>query len=141
MLNFSNNRSISSMLNNGMPNMRTTLIGWEMPLTLVRLTQDIIDGDVSFAETVINFKGVWQPLKDEALELKPEGQRSWEWVWIHAQTSQLNLETGDKVIFNNKRYKVMQKKDYSLNGYVEYQLCRDYEELEAQSSAEDDDEG
>lgn len=141
MLNFSNNRSISSMLNNGMPNMRTTLIGWEIPLTLVRLTQDIVEGDVTFTETVINFKGVWQPLKDEALELKPEGQRSWEWIWIHAQASQLNLETADKVIFNNKRYKVMQKKDYSLNGYVEYQLCRDYEELETQSSTEDDDEG
>ena len=141
MLNFSNNRSISSMLNNGMPQMNTTLQGWEVPLTLVRITQNVVDGDVEDTETVINFKGVWQPLKDEALELKPEGQRSWEWVWIHAQASQLNLETGDKVIFNNKHYKVMQKKDYSLNSYVEYQLCRDYEELEAQSSTEDDDEG
>ena len=66
--------------------------------------------------------------KDEALELKPEGQRSWEWIWIHAKASQLNLETADKVIFLGKRYKVMQKKDYGLNSFVEYQLCRDYEE-------------
>ena len=119
--------------------MRSTLMGWEIPLTLVRLTQDVIDGDVSFTEKVINFKGVWQPLKDEALELKPEGQGSWEWIWIHAQVSQLNLETADKVIFNNKRYKVMQKKDYSLNGYVEYQLCRDYGDLDTEEETTDDD--
>lgn len=128
MLNFPRNRSISSVAKSGMPQMATTLDGWEVPLTLVKITQDIIDGDLSTTETQIKFMGVWQPLKDEMLELKPEGQRSWEWVWIHAKSSELNLKTADKVIFNNKRYKVMQKKDYGLNAFVEYQLCRDYEE-------------
>lgn len=28
----------------------------------------------------------------------------------------------------NKRYKVMSVKDYSLNGFIEYQLVRDFEE-------------
>ena len=130
MLSFSRNRSISNIVHAGMPQMNTTLEGWEVPLMLIRVIQNVIDGDLSTTEEVINFKGVWQPLKDEALELKPEGQRSWEWIWIHAQASELNLETGDKIIFQDKRYKVMQKKDYSLNSYVEYQLCRDYEETE-----------
>ena len=112
----------------GMPQMNTTLFGWEVPLTLVKVIQGVNEGELTTTQQVINFKGVWQPLKDEALELKPEGQRSWEWIWIHAVASTLNLETADKVIFNNKRYKVMQKKDYTLNGFVEYQLCRDYEE-------------
>ena len=67
-----------------------------------------------------------QPLRDEQLSLLPEGQRSWEWIWIHAVAGSLNLETADKVIFQNKTYKVTSKKDYSLNGYVEYQLVRDY---------------
>lgn len=130
MLNFPNNRSISSMMRSGMPQMNTTLTGWEVPLTLVKITQDVIDGDLQTVETQINFKGVWQPLKDETLQLKPEGQRSWEWVWIHAKSGSLNLETADKVIFNNKRYKVVEKKDYGLNSFVEYQLVRDYEETE-----------
>lgn len=128
MLNFPRNRNISSVMRSGMPQMNTTLVGWEVPLTLVKVVQSVTDGDLQTTETLINFKGVWQPLKDEALELKPDGQRSWEWIWIHAQRSELNLETADKVIFNNKRYKVMQKKDYGLNSFVEYQLCRDYEE-------------
>lgn len=124
---FSRNKSLSNTLKSGMPQMDTTLVGWEVPLTLVKITQSIVDGDLVTSEKLINFQGVWQPMKDEALELKPEGQRSWEWIWIHAKSSQLNLETADKVIFKNKRYKVMQKKDYGLNSFVEYQLCRDYE--------------
>lgn len=111
----------------GMPQMSATLTGWEVPLTLVKVIQDIVEGDAVFTEQQINFMGCWQPLRDEELQFKPEGQRSWEWIWIHSKSSELNLQTADKVIFNNKRYKVMAVKDYSLNGFVEYQLIRDFE--------------
>lgn len=111
----------------GMPQMRDTLTGWEVPLTLVKVIQDIVEGDAVFTEQQINFMGCWQPLRDEELQFKPEGQRSWQWIWIHAKASELNLQTADKVIFNDKRYKVMAVKDYSLNGFVEYQLIRDFE--------------
>lgn len=108
--------------------MTMTLNGWEVPLTLVKVFQDIVEGDLVTTEQEISFVGVWQPLKDEDLQFKPEGQRSWEWIWIHAKSGTLNLQTADKVIFNNKRYKVMSVKDYSLNGFIEYQLVRDFEE-------------
>ena len=123
-LNFNRVRTLS----NGMPNMANTLNGWEIPLTLIKVTQSIIDGDAVKVETLINFMGVWQPLRDEQLQFKPEGQRSWEWIWIHAKSGTLNLSTQDKVIFNSKRYKVMSVKDYSLNGFIEYELVRDYEQ-------------
>lgn len=128
MMYFNKNKTLSSVMKSGMPQMDTTLVGWEVPLTLIKITQRIVDGDLETTEKTIKFQGVWQPLKDEALELKPEGQRSWEWIWIHAKSTQLNLETADKVLFKNKRYKVIQKKDYGLNAFVEYQLCRDYED-------------
>lgn len=112
----------------GMPQMRDTLTGWEVPLTLTKMIQNVEDGLVSFVEQTFNFQGVWQPLKDEQLQFLPENQRSWEWIWIHAKAGTLNLQTADKVIFNNKRYKVMATKDYSLNGFIEYQLVRDYED-------------
>lgn len=110
--------------------MADTLIDWEIPITLVKITQEISEGDLLPTKEEINFKGVLQPLRAEQLNLKPEGQRSWEWIWIHARTSELNLETADKVIFNNKQYKVESKKDYGLNGFIEYELVRDYEETE-----------
>lgn len=122
--NFNQNRS----LKNGMPNMANTLNGWEVPLVLEKITQSIIDGDRVTSTKKINFLGVFQPLRDEELQFKPEGERSWEWYWIHAKSGTLNLKTQDKIIFQNKRYKVMSIKDYSLNGFIEYQIIRDYEE-------------
>ena len=110
-----------------MPQMNTTLNGWQAPLQLVRITQSMTDGDMITAEQLITFQGVWQPLRDEVLQSKPEGQRSWSWYWIHAVAGTLNLNTADKVVFNGERYKVMEKKDYSLNGFVEYHVVRDYE--------------
>lgn len=127
---FKKNKTLSNTLKSGMPQMSETLNGWEVPLTLVKITQSISDGDLVTDEKTYNFQGVWQPLSAEQLSLLPEGQRSWENVWIHCKSSQLNLETADKVIFNNRRYKITQKKDYGLNGYVEYMLIRDYEEQE-----------
>lgn len=124
-LNFQKVNNLKGL--SGMPNMSATLTGWEVPLTLVKVIQDIVDGDAVFTEQQINFMGCWQPLKDEQLQFLPENQRSWEWIWIHAKSSELNLQTADKVIFNDKRYKVMAVKDYSLNGFVEYQLIRDFE--------------
>lgn len=116
------------MAKSGMPQMDSTLNGWQVALTLVRITQNIVDGELTTTETNIQFQGVWQPLREEQLALLPEGQRSWEHIWIHAKSSELNLETADKVIFNSRRYKVISKKDYGLNGFVEYMLVRDYEE-------------
>lgn len=122
-LNFQQNRSLI----NGMPNMAGTLDGWEIPLTLIKIKQKVVEGLRQDEKTTYNFYGVWQPLRDEQLQFKPEGQRSWEWIWLHVKSGILNLQTQDKVEFNNKRYKVMSIKDYSLNGYIEYELIRDYQ--------------
>lgn len=122
-LNFNKMKTLNF---SSMPQMNTTLFGWEQALELVKVVQSVIEGDLSTQYINVQFKGVVQPLRDEQLALKPDGQRSWEWIWIHAVAGSLNLETADKVIFQNKTYKVTSKKDYSLNGYVEYQLVRDY---------------
>ena len=123
-LNFSKNRTLTS----DFPQMDRILDGWEVPLTLIKITQNIVEGDVVTTETPISFMGVWQPLRDEQLQYKPEGERSWSWYWIHAKSGTLNLQTQDKIKFQGKRYKVMSVKDYSLNGYIEYQLILDYQE-------------
>ena len=118
------------MAKSGQPQMASTLNRWEVPIELIKITQDVIEGDLVTSEQTFKFMGVWQPLSAEQLNLLPEGQRSWENVWIHAKSSSLNLETGDKVRFKNRRYKITQKKDYGLNAFVEYMLIRDFEEIE-----------
>lgn len=122
-LSFKQNRTLTNM-----PNMANTLNGWEVPLTLEKITQSVVEGDAVKTTTKINFFGVWQPLRDDQLQFKPEGQRSWEWYWIHAKAGSLNLQTQDKIIFQDKRFKVMAVKDYSLNGFIEYEIVRDYQD-------------
>lgn len=121
------NYNKNATLYSGMPQMNETLTGWEVPITLQKVVQNIVNGFAVETTTPIQFMGVWQPLRDEVLQSKPENMRSWEWIWIHAKTGISNLQTADKVIFNNKRYKIMSVKDYSLNGFIEYELVRDYE--------------
>lgn len=125
-LSFNKTKNLKTL--SGMPQMSETLTGWQVPLTLEQVFQNIVDGDKVETTKLISFQGVWQPFNAESLQSLPEGWRSWEWIWIHAVSGSLNLETGDKVIFNQKRYKIMAVKDYSLNGFIEYQLVRDFEE-------------
>ena len=70
-------------------------------------------------------QGVCQPFSPEQLEVKPEGQRSWKWSTIHVLPG-LNLNTNDRIIFDNVHYKVMQKLDYSRYGYLEYHIVKDF---------------
>lgn len=123
MMNFNKNRS----LRGGLPQMASTLNGWEVPLTLEKVTQKIVDGDKIESKEKINFQGVCQPLKAEELQFKPEGLRSFTWLQIHCKSGILNLQTQDKIIFNNIRYKVMDIKNYSLYAYIEYHLVEDYQ--------------
>lgn len=121
-LGFNTNANLSNL-----PNMSNTLTSWLIPLTLEKITQSIVNGDVVQTTQKIDFRGVWQALKDEQLQFKEEGQRSWSWYWLHAQAGTLNLQTQDKIIFNNVRYKVMTVKDYSIYGYIEYEVIKDFE--------------
>ena len=133
-LNFFSNGNVRT-LNSGFPQMAETLTGWEFPLTLQKIKQTIENGLVTKTFETINFLGVVQPLKDEQLQFLDIGEWSREWLWIHAKSSTLNLNTQDKIIFENKRYKVMNKKDYHLNGFIEYFICRDYEDTELINNA------
>lgn len=106
--------------------MKAAFSGWQSDVSLVRITQTIVNGLVTDAEEAIKFKGVVQPLKPEAIALKPEGLRSWEWLQIHAFKDS-PLKTGEVILHDGRRFKVMEMKDYSLNNYIEYHVVEDYE--------------
>lgn len=112
----------------GMPQMSAAFAGWQTRITLSRVVQVVVDGLVNDTESDITFDGTVQPLKAEAIALKPEGLRSWQWLQIHCLTSPSNLSTNDIIVYSGKRFKVMEKLDYGLNNYVEYHLVADYEQ-------------
>jgi hypothetical protein len=112
----------------GMPKMRAAFRGWTSRITLLKHRETVVDGFVKRQEVAIYFYGTIQPLDPRSLALKPEGQRSWSWLQIHCQVRATTLIPGDRVTWNNDVYKVMDQIDYSLNGYMEYHLVRDFQD-------------
>jgi len=113
----------------GMPQMEAAFEGWMTNFTLQIITQ-ITDANTGFISDSIQsaqYKGTIQPLNPEEVALKPDGQRSWEWLQIHVLKGQHNLKTNDRIRYNDRDFKVMAVKDYSLNNYIEYHLVADYE--------------
>lgn len=108
------------------PKIQFALDCWESPITLIKTTSSIVDYEKVENREEIVFKGVIQPLTAEALKLKPLETRSWEWLMIHTRTS-AEIFTGDLIEYDGKEYKVMFEKNYSLNGYYEYHLVKNYE--------------
>lgn len=111
----------------GMPKMRAAFAGWFQSIILNIVTQTIEDGLVIETIKQKSFRGIIQPLSAEELRLKPEGERSWPWLQIHAIAGSLNLNTNDKIQYNGIKYKIMAVLDYSLNGFIEYHGVRDFE--------------
>lgn len=110
----------------GMPKIKKAIKKWQTDITLIKITESIVDFEVSEVETEYSFKGVVQPLSLQELKAKPEGERHWQWLMIHTQIN-IELEVGDKIKYQDKDFKVMGKKDYELNNYYEYHIVKDYE--------------
>lgn len=112
----------------GMPQMSAAFAGWTIPISLLLIRQEISAGFLVNYEETVTVRGTWQPLDPEEIELKPEGQRSWEWVDLHVEGSTVLFKTNDRVLKDGVRYKVMSSKDYTLNNFSEYHLVRDFDD-------------
>lgn len=73
----------------------------------------------------VSFWGNVQPLTGRQLQMKPEGERKWNWIQVFAEPS-INLSPDDVIIFLGIQYRVMSKKNFKLYGYVAFELVEDY---------------
>ncbi len=115
-------------INSNLPNMSGTIQGWFLDITFKYVTRVLDDDSADFTEEteqIIHTKGVVRPPSAKDLKLMPEGAWAWEWLQIHCLPD-VKLETNQFVIYDGKRYKVMDKKDYSKYGYVRYTLLEAY---------------
>lgn len=110
----------------GMPQMGRAFAGWQQNITMTRRADVVVDGLVTHQENSFTFKGVLQPLHPKQIALKPEGQRAWKWYQLHCFSASV-LNVNDQVTYLGGLYKVMGEYDYSLNGFIEYHLVKDYQ--------------
>jgi hypothetical protein len=64
----------------------------------------------------------------QELVIKPEGQRSWNKETIYTDNS-LKLDVDDIIYFEStetERFRITNKIDYSLYGYMEYSILSDF---------------
>lgn len=108
-----------------LPQVGGALQGWFQAMSFMVVTKTIQAFQVKESGEAVNFRGVIQPLKDSALYLKPEGQRTWTWWQMHCDIL-LPLKNDDVVTYKGKQTRVMSIKDYSAYGYYEYQLAQDW---------------
>ena len=115
-------------INSNLPNMSGTIQGWFLDVTFKYVTRVLDDDSADFTEEteqIIHTKGVVRAPSAKDLKLMPEGAWAWEWLQIHCLPDVV-LDTNQFVIYDDKRYKVMDKKDYSKYGYVRYTLLEAY---------------
>lgn len=108
-----------------LPNMGDALLNWFQPMTFSVVTKTVSGFDVVETKADVSFQGVWQPLSANQLQLKPEGQRSWQWFRVHASPG-LSLINDDVVTYQGIQYRVMAKYDFLIYGFNEYHLVNDY---------------
>ena len=109
-----------------LPNVSTALDNWFQNISFVKIVKSVINGRVSEVETVIEFRGVWQPMSSQELERKTEGQRDWRWFTIHSDVD-IELKPDDKIIYKNREFRVIKKDDYEIYGYYKYDVVEGYE--------------
>lgn len=108
-----------------LPQMGQALYDWFQPMVFMLVTKSTVAFQAVEVGENISFQGVMQPFTTRDLLLKPEGQRSWTWKWLHAETS-LQLNTDEVVTYQGTQYRVMGLKNYAEYGYLSYELVQDW---------------
>lgn len=113
--------------NSNIPNVADIVDGWLCDMTAQITTTVITDGDAIESFSTAYFRGMIQVLNPTEIELKPEGERDWNWCKIYCDYA--NFECDDRIIIDSVYYRIM-KKDFWQDlgyGYYAYDAIRDYQ--------------
>ena len=108
-----------------LPNLSNPIKKWFINIDFIRITKTITDFEAVETENLESFQGVIQNLDSKQLQVKPEAQRAWGWKMIHSLTD-LKLNVDDKIKYNDISYRVMNVRDFTEYGYMEYHIVEDY---------------
>lgn len=107
------------------PDVSGALNDWFQPMVFTPIVKDVDAFQLVETPDPISFRGILQPFTKRQLLLKPEGERAWTWLTLHAE-AQLTLQVDDVVDYLGKQTRVMARTNYSLYGFVEYELIQDW---------------
>ncbi len=103
------------------PKMSEAFSGWVNSVTLRIVRKDQVDFEQQ--ETLYNdlsFFGVIEPIPPRKLMIKPEGERSWNWLTLYTRQRLTNNDIIQDA--QNRQYRVMSTTDWRGSNYLEYEL-------------------
>jgi len=108
-----------------LPNANNAIAGLEVPIKLFKITTTNINGNPVVTTNTRPTIGTVQPLSPQELEIKAEGERSFEWLQIHIRLENftLNVTNGDQIEWKNKKYTIMNDLGYELYGHKQFHVC------------------
>lgn len=106
------------------PDVSGALRNWFQPMTFSKVTKTVVNFKVTEIFEVIDFMGVVDPIID-TLEMRARGQRVWDDFTVYTQPG-VPLIQDDVVIYLGVQYRVKSKTDYTIYGYIAYNLVQDY---------------
>ncbi len=74
----------------------------------------------------VKTEGCLQAGDGEKLEILDEGERSIASGLLHT-TPDFNVPNDSAIVIDKVRFRVMSKKDFSVNGFIRYEITQDYE--------------
>jgi len=120
----------------GQPVMAEAILDFFRPLTITVVTAEIQtgedptqDGVVREVRREVKTSGCVQAGDEEKLEIQAGGERSWQSCVMHTAPD-FNVATDTVIILEGMKYRVVAKRDFSVNGFIRYKLTQDYERAE-----------
>lgn len=112
-----------------LPNVSSALSAWGQDLAFIVVARRQEDYLTVEEKMLYRGRGVRVPFKPQALSQRPIGERAWKWETIFAVPT-ITINPGDEIEFGEgqTRYRVMEKRDWSEYGYVEYDICQGFTE-------------
>lgn len=110
------------------PNMRQAVMAWAEPTRVFVTTKRQVDFKTveSIYETTVNMVRI---PTGQNLDMQTNGQRAWNGETIYCDIA-LSMKVDDVVCFEDvrsKKYRVLNKTDWSKYGYLEYTVLSDYD--------------
>jgi hypothetical protein len=117
-----------SQVRPSLPFLSSPLGAWSRPMDFVIVGRKVVDFEVAECRITVQTKGIRYPMKAQAIDAKPVGERTWKWETMLCLPEPA-LQIGDELVFgqNQQRYRVMYLRDWSEYGYMEYDICQGYE--------------
>ena len=111
-----------------LPNLFDSFDDWMQNMIFEKVGK-VVSEDTAFqaveTTTRIPFRGLIVPEKAWELQIKPIAQRAWKYFKCYAEAA-LPLQPDDIILWQGGQYRVTAVTDYSMFGYMEYELAQDW---------------